>query len=457
LKRYTKVLIPIFVLSEMLSIALAAFFAVYLKHGPESYPSGVHEIILFISVGFWPLLGGATGFYKDRRIGSAFRFHAHLTIQWFVISFILFAYLVLAKSDISRLSFSIFLTLGYLLLIITGNIRHQFLVKIRERGMNQRMLAFVGPEHQESVFSQWLHKNPSFGFQIGRLVNTESIGEGTPISELESLISTTHFDEILVGTFKQRRDLLTDIVDVAEEQGCRVRVIQEEDDVYARQLNLHPFGPFKVFSIREEPLSNPPAKLFKRIFDIVFSSLVLLFVYWWIHSLVCVLIKITSRGPIFFKQKRIGKNGVEFYCYKFRTMDANESNGDGNGEITSKADSRITPLGAFLRKTNIDELPQFINVLFGEMSVIGPRPHMLEEDYKVAEILRKYRIRRFVRPGISGWAQVNGFRGGTEDMSLMQKRVDYDIDYIESWTPWLDIKIIYLTILQMLTLRTGAH
>jgi len=105
----------------------------------------------------------------------------------------------------------------------------------------------------------------------------------------------------------------------------------------------------------------------------------------------------------------------------------------------------------------LDEFPQFINVLVGDMSVIGPRPHMLEEDYKVAEILRKYRIRRFIRPGISGWAQVNGFRGGTEDMELMQKRVDYDIAYIESWTPLLDLKIVYLTILQMLTFRTGAH
>ena len=185
--------------------------------------------------------------------------------------------------------------------------------------------------------------------------------------------------------------------------------------------------------------------------------LVLLLLYWWIHVIVCILIKFSSKGPIFFKQKRVGRGGKEFYCIKFRTMSLNGSGLDGNGEITKLDDNRITKLGTFLRKTNMDELPQFLNVLKGEMSVVGPRPHMIEEDYAVAEKLRKYRIRRFVRPGISGWAQVNGYRGGTEDMELMQKRVDYDIEYIESWTPWLDIKIIYYTVLQMLTLRTGAH
>jgi len=138
-------------------------------------------------------------------------------------------------------------------------------------------------------------------------------------------------------------------------------------------------------------------------------------------------------------------------------MSLNKSGSDGNGEITKLDDNRITRLGAFLRRTNIDEFPQFLNVLMGDMSVIGPRPHMIEEDHTVAEKLRKYRIRRFVRPGISGWAQVNGFRGGTEDMELMQKRVDFDIDYIESWTPLLDLKIIWFTILQMLTLKTGGH
>lgn len=458
MKRYTKVLVPLFALSEMVTIALSAYIAVYIIHGVESSSSSVHEAILFISVVLWPILGSTTGYYKDRRTRNYFWSFAHLTIQWFIISFILFAYLVLAKSDISRLSFSTFLTLSYILLIVTGQIRHIFLVRIRSRGMNQRAVIFIGQEHQHAGYVYWLHENPSFGYHIISFVDTDITNDVLcPVSKLEQVLTAYKADEILLGTFENRKEILTDIVDVGEESGCRIRIIQEKEDVYTRHLDMHPFGPFTVFSVREEPLSHTPAKLFKRVFDVVFSILVLLLAYWWIHIFVCILIKFSSKGPIFFKQKRVGRNGEEFYCIKFRTMTMNGSDVEGNGKITKPSDIRITRLGAFLRQTNLDELPQFVNVLRGDMSVIGPRPHMLEEDYTVAEKLRKYRIRRFVRPGISGWAQVNGYRGGTEDMVLMQKRVDYDIYYIETWTPLLDLKIIWYTILQMLTLRTGAY
>jgi putative colanic acid biosysnthesis UDP-glucose lipid carrier transferase len=442
----------------MLTIAVSAYIAVYLRHGVESTPSSVHEAILFISVALWPILSGATGYYKDRRTRKFFRIFVHLTSQWFVISSILFAYLVLDKSDISRLSFSLFLILGYISLILIGQLRHHFLVRIRSRGMNQRAVIFIGQKRQHSDYISWLHENPSFGYHLIGFVNTEKTKNLlSPVTKLEHLLAAHKADEILLGKFERRGGILTDIVDVGEESGCRIRIVQEKEDVYSRHLDVHQFGPFKVFSVREEPLSQTPAKLFKRIFDVVFATLVLLFIYWWIYAIICLLVKLSSKGPIYFKQKRVGRSGQEFYCIKFRTMSMNGSSIEGNGEITKLDDNRITRLGAFLRKTNIDELPQFLNVLMGDMSVIGPRPHMIEEDYTVAKKLRKYRIRRFVRPGISGWAQVNGFRGGTEDMELMQKRVDFDIDYIESWTPMLDLKIIWFTILQMLTLKTGGH
>ncbi len=442
----------------MLAIAISAVIAVYLRHEAASSTIILHEAVLFISVALWPLLGLASSYYKDRRTRNFYTNFVHLTVQWSTLSFMLFAYLVLAKSEISRLLLSYFLILAYLLLIISSAIRHEFLRKIRTRGMNQRIIAYIGLDQGYSILSQWLHENPSFGFGVNYFVDVQLADNmQTSLNELESLLSEHRFDEIMVGRFEGRTQVLTDIVDIAEEYGCRVRIVNEKEDFYSKQLGLHLFGPFQVFSVREEPLAHTPAKLYKRLFDVVFSLLVLVIIYWWIHAIVCVLIKFSSKGPIFFKQKRVGRGGQEFYCIKFRTMAPNASDVEGSGAITKPNDTRITRLGTFLRNTNLDELPQFINVLLGDMSVIGPRPHMIEEDYMVAEKLRKYRIRRFVRPGISGWAQVNGYRGGTEDMDLMQKRVDYDIEYIETWTPWLDIKIIWYTILQMLTLRTGAH
>lgn len=458
MKRYSKYLVPLFALSEMLAIGIAAYIAVFIRYGTESLPPTINETILFISVALWPLLSGATGYYRDRRTWSSIKSLAWLTFQWLIISFILFAYLVLTKADISRLTFTSFLILAYVLLFLSNRIRYLFLKKIRSRGMNQRSIIYVGLDNDYEQFSKWLQGNTSFGYHLINMVdagmNNAMIN---PLKQLENLLASTRAEEILIGPFSGRRTLLTELVDIAEEQGCRVRIIQKKEDVCTRQIGLKPFGPFQVFSVREEPLSYLPAKLYKRAFDIIFSTAVLILIYWWLHLILMTLIKLTSPGPVFFRQKRVGRNGREFYCLKFRTMRANGSDCDGQGKITEKTDSRITPIGNFLRRSNLDELPQFINVLIGDMSVIGPRPHMLEEDYQVAKNLRKYRLRRFVRPGISGWAAVNGFRGGTQDMELMQKRVDYDIDYIESWTPWLDLKIIFLTIIQMLTGSTGAH
>ena len=186
------------------------------------------------------------------------------------------------------------------------------------------------------------------------------------------------------------------------------------------------------------------------------STIILSLFYWWFYVVVGILIKLTSRGPVIIKQKRIGIDGIEFFCLKFRTMFSDKSAEIGYSHLTEKDDSRITYIGRLLRKSNLDELPQFINVFVGEMSVVGPRPHMVSEERKIVDKIKKYRIRRFVKPGITGWAAIHSFRGGTENMGLMQKRVDYDLDYIGNWTLWKDIKISAITFWQMLTLNTGA-
>ncbi|UOQ68834.1 exopolysaccharide biosynthesis polyprenyl glycosylphosphotransferase [Hymenobacter volaticus] len=190
----------------------------------------------------------------------------------------------------------------------------------------------------------------------------------------------------------------------------------------------------------------------KRAFDLVFASLVVLFLLSWLMPLIALLIRLESKGPILFKQLRTGKNGKPFYCYKFRSM---RTSADANLKQATKGDSRITKVGAFLRKTSLDELPQFINVLKGEMSVIGPRPHMLRHTEDYSKVVHNFMARHTILPGITGLAQVSGYRGETKETEAMAKRVEADLQYIENWSFALDLKIVGQTIAQ--GLRPQEH
>ncbi len=210
-----------------------------------------------------------------------------------------------------------------------------------------------------------------------------------------------------------------------------------------RRMHLELIGNVPVLDIRQEPLAQPENRLAKRLFDIVFSLLFLCTIFPIIFIIIGLAIKITSPGPIFFKQKRSGEENKEFWCYKFRSMRVNK---DSDKVQATLNDPRKTRLGNFMRKTSIDELPQFINVLLGDMSVVGPRPHMLKHTEEYSKLIDKYMVRHLVKPGITGWAQVTGFRGETKKLWQMEGRVERDIWYLEHWTFMLDLYIIYKTV-----------
>ena len=194
---------------------------------------------------------------------------------------------------------------------------------------------------------------------------------------------------------------------------------------------------------RSTPLDDPLNYFIKRCFDIIFSLLIIIGVMSWLTPLIAILIRLESKGPIFFKQKRHGLGYEEFNCYKFRSMCVNE-----HADITEakRNDPRITKVGAFIRRTSIDEMPQFFNVFVGSMSVVGPRPHMLNFTEKYAVKVNKFKARHFIKPGITGMAQTHGYRGEIENDTDIINRIKYDIFYMESWSLLLDMKIIYLTV-----------
>lgn len=210
-----------------------------------------------------------------------------------------------------------------------------------------------------------------------------------------------------------------------------------------RRMYFDMFGNIPILSIRKEPLAQVENRMLKRTFDILFSLLFLCTVFPFIYLIIGAAIKLSSPGPIFFKQKRSGENGKEFWCYKFRSMRVNVDSDKVQATID---DPRKTKIGDFMRRTSIDELPQFINVLLGQMSVVGPRPHMLKHTEEYSRLIDKYMVRHLVKPGITGWAQVTGYRGETKELWQMEGRVERDVWYLEHWTFLLDIYIIYKTV-----------
>ncbi len=253
-----------------------------------------------------------------------------------------------------------------------------------------------------------------------------------------------------------RKNDITDMMEFCERNTIRFRVIPSADSfipvVQTTDLEFH--GAVPVSKLRNEPLDHTMSRGAKRMFDILFSLFVIVFVISWLFPILALLVKLSSPGPVFFKQTRLGEGKRKFSCYKFRSMRMNK---EADMKQATKNDPRVTRIGAFLRKSNLDEMPQFFNVLLGQMSVVGPRPHPLKLNDQFRDIIDKYMVRHFVRPGITGWAQVQGFRGETRTPELMEKRVELDVWYLENWSFLLDVKIVVKTVTNMMKRDERAY
>jgi Undecaprenyl-phosphate glucose phosphotransferase len=237
---------------------------------------------------------------------------------------------------------------------------------------------------------------------------------------------------------------LNGIFELADRYCIRLKFIPDFSGMGKHSFKAANFNNFHVITARNEPLQNAYNRLIKRVFDIVFSVCVVLFLLSWLYPIIAIIIKKQSKGPVLFKQLRTGIKNQSFWCYKFRSMTVNSQSDSLQAQ---KEDARVTPIGKFIRRTSIDELPQFFNVLQGDMSVVGPRPHMLKHTQDYNEQIDNFMVRHFVKPGITGLAQVSGFRGETKKVSDMKRRVNADINYVQTWSLIKDIKICILTII----------
>lgn len=358
----------------------------------------------------------------------------------------------------------------YLLLLIKRFLERNLLKFYRKRGGNTRSVVFVGSDPANLMLYKDLIAEPTTGYIVKGYFSNDTI-ENCPddfvkLGSIDDLNKTIESDNHNIiqdngilskgtnGTF--RLNLIDEIFcclshDDSEEI---IRIMRFCDNniihfhyvprMYGNfRLHLKPerFGDMSLYTNLREPLTYLSNRIAKRTFDIIFSSIACIFLLPFI-PIIGLIIVCQSRGPIFFKQERTGLNGETFICYKFRSMHINS---DANTKQATKDDPRKFAFGEFMRKTNIDELPQFFNVLFGDMSIVGPRPHMVYHTEHYRKLIDKYMVRHFSPPGITGWAQVTGFRGETKELWQMEERISRDIWYIENWSFWLDLKIILMT------------
>ncbi len=259
-------------------------------------------------------------------------------------------------------------------------------------------------------------------------------------------------EEVFVSVNLEDIDEMASLIREGEEECVRLKFVPNLTE--GKDLKLDLSDNFPILSNRKEPLEHISNRFKKRLFDIAVSLTAIVFIFSWLYPLLALIIKIQSRGPVLFKQIRTGRDNKPFTCYKFRSMYLNKQS---DNLQAARDDLRITPIGKFMRKTSLDEFTQFFNVLLGSMSIIGPRPHMIAHTEEYRKIVDRYMVRQFLKPGISGWAQVNGFRGEIRENGLMVKRVEHDLWYMENWSVGLDIRIVYLTIMNIFKKEENAY
>ena len=261
-------------------------------------------------------------------------------------------------------------------------------------------------------------------------------------------------DEIFCALPYSEHKTIERLMSDSDRNLIRFKIVPEYHEYFKNTSFLQNLGTIPILSVRAEPLENVLNRVIKRMFDILFSLIIILFVCSWLFPILALLIKLESKGPVFFKQQRSGRDNNAFWCYKFRSMRCNKESDQVQATL---GDPRITRIGTFLRKTSLDELPQFFNVLLGNMSTVGPRPHMLSHTEQYSQLIDQFMVRHFMKPGITGWAQINGLRGETRTVDAMFERVEADVWYLENWTFLLDIKIILLTIWNSVTGDKNAY
>ncbi|MDA9907094.1 exopolysaccharide biosynthesis polyprenyl glycosylphosphotransferase [Flavobacteriaceae bacterium] len=399
------------------------------------------NFILFISFS-WIISSFSTRFYQIFRFTSVTKIFTLITKQSIILILLVYSFFGYHSEIKSNSKLIIEYILIVIFLITIFKIAIYFLLKkyrIIFNG-NLRRVVIIGLNKKTDLLRKYFDDNPDYGYKLVKIFNLK---DNISIDSITEYISKNEIDEIYSSVTEINNEELVKLIDYADNNLKILKFLPDNKEIYSKKLDFTYYGYLPILSLRNIPIDEPINQFIKRSFDILFSLIVIIGILSWLTPILGLIIKVESRGPIFFKQKRNGLDYKEFYCYKFRSM---RPNPEAHIHQITKGDPRVTKIGKFIRKTSIDELPQFMNVLRGEMSVVGPRPHMVSHTQMYAEKIDKFMVRHFVKPGITGLAQVSGFRGEVENDNFIINRVKYDIFYLENWSIIMDLRIVIRTI-----------
>jgi putative colanic acid biosynthesis UDP-glucose lipid carrier transferase len=403
----------------------------------------------------WILVSFRSSFYEIYRFTEVVKIISLIGKQSVLFTLIIFAFFGLYNEvyndpkEIFKYIVLVFLFISIFKLTI-----YYLLKKFRRllRG-NFRNTVIIGKNKKTAQLEKFFTDNLEFGYQHQKTFNLRG-KDKVELKECFDYILNNEIDEIYSSIGEHTNKELLEITDFADNNLKILKFLPDNKDIYTKKLDFTYYGLLPILSLRKIPIEEPFYKFIKRTFDILLSLTIIIGLLSWLTPILGLLIKLESNGPVFFKQKRNGLDYKEFYCYKFRSMNPSPQ---AHLHQATKQDERVTRVGRIIRKTSIDELPQFINVLKGEMSVVGPRPHMVSHTLMYAERIDKFMVRHFIKPGITGLAQVSGYRGEVETDNDIIKRVKLDIFYLENWSLLLDIKIVFQTVYNALRGEEKAY
>lgn len=453
MSRLAKMLPLLYFIVDALSIVFAFLLVIHLNQLVPSLTQLVINITIYVAG--WLMLAYISELYiSNLHNGVKIRMRHYIKNHLYFGTHILLLNLIIPNLFILTLSQSAsFIGTSIVINLLINFFLVSSISRFRRRKQNIKDTLIIGVSNTAVRITNYLNSNPDFGFKIRGYINSkdeESKVDPTMIfcslDELESYLNHHTTNEIIIALpyKKAKSKKIKQIIDAADHQGARISFVPDYEGLFGKNYQMIQDNQLEAVKVHSMPLDGTYPTLEKGIFDFVFSLFTLILLAP-VFLIIACWIKLDSKGPVFYCPVRVGRGGKNFKVFKFRTMSDNDSEVGGT-KSTQKNDPRITKSGRILRKYNLDELPQFINVLLGNMSVVGPRPHRNYLNEKMKEHVDKYMIRHYFRPGITGWAQVNGWRGPTETEEQIAQRTAHDLWYIENWSFSLDLKIIWMTL-----------